>query len=565
VLLILDPAPATQPELQRSVDVIAHEIAHMWFGDLVTMKWWEGLWLKEAFATFMEMKATDAYKPQWQRWVDFGLSKTAAYDTDALASTRPIEFEVISPADAEGMYDILTYEKGAAVVRMLEQYLGDDQFQAGVRLYLERHSYGNTETTDLWDALEEATGQPVRALADTWIFQGGFPLVTASLAEGGRSLRLQQEHFRYTPGGTGSWHVPVLCDVVRGATRTPVRVLLDGPETIVDLGEPADAVVVNAGGHGFYRVRYAGDSRSALTARAQDLLTPIERYNLVDDAYAALLAGQATAADVLQLCRELADDDDLSVWQRIAGALGGLSRLLDGDDLGRFEAAVRNLAGPALDVAGWEVAEGESDRQRELRAALFTLLGTVGNDAKVVDRAAQLLDAGPGVDPALAAAAVTISAAHGDAARFEQYVERSETAPTPGEARRYIYALADFRDDALLDAALERARTGAIKTQDGPFVVARAIANRRQAARAWGYLAQHWDELCAKFPTNTISRMLSTIATVNDPALAASIEGFLVEHPVPQGAKTVEQYREKLRVNVALAERERAELARAVG
>ncbi|MCL4146285.1 UNVERIFIED_CONTAM: hypothetical protein GTU68_059266, partial [Idotea baltica] len=188
VLLLIDPDSATQPELQRAADVINHELAHMWFGDLVTMKWWNGLWLNEAFATFMEMRCTDAFRPSWHRWTDFGLSRTAAFDTDSLASTRPIEYEVVSPADADGMFDILTYEKGAAVVRMLEQYLGEDRFRAGIRRYMVKHQFGNAETTDLWDALEEETGEPVRRIMDSWIFQGGYPLVTLSAGRSGLSL-----------------------------------------------------------------------------------------------------------------------------------------------------------------------------------------------------------------------------------------------------------------------------------------------------------------------------------------------------------------------------------------
>ena len=173
--LLVDPATATQAELQAVVDVIAHEIAHMWFGDLVTMKWWNGIWLNEAFATFMEMTCTDAFRPEWRRWVDFGLSRSAAFDTDALAATRPIEYPVVSPADADGMFDVLTYEKGASVVRMLEQYLGAERFQAGIRRYMARHQYGNTETSDLWDALEAETGEPVRRIAESLDLPGRLP------------------------------------------------------------------------------------------------------------------------------------------------------------------------------------------------------------------------------------------------------------------------------------------------------------------------------------------------------------------------------------------------------
>ncbi len=560
VLLLIDPDAATQPELQRAADVIAHEIAHMWFGDLVTMQWWEGLWLKEAFATFMEMKATDAYRPDWQRWVAFGLSKTAAYDTDALLSTRAIEYEVVSPADAEGMYDILTYEKGAAVVRMLEQYLGEEEFRAGVRLYLERHSYGNTRTTDLWDALEEASGQPVRSVMDSWIFQGGFPLVSGELRDG--HLTVRQQHFRYTGAGPHTFGVPVIVDAVAGGTRTAHRLLLDSDTATLAL-EGADAVVLNAGGHGFYRSRYAPAGRAALTAAAQELLAPIERYNLIDDAYAAMLAGQVPAADVLALCRELADDDDLSVWQRISGALAGLSRLLDGEDLERFRAVVRSLALPALDIVGWEAASGESDRQRELRATLFTLAGTTGNDPGVAARAAAL-HGSDGADPSLAAAAVTVLAHVGGADRWNEFRRRVSEAATPQAVRRYTFALADFDDAALTRATLQLCLDGEIKSQDSPFVVARTIASKAAADQAWRFVADHWDELNEKFPTNTISRMLGTITTITDAELAAEVDAFLDAHPVPQGAKTVAQNREKMHVMVALAQREAGALAGAL-
>ncbi len=209
--LLVDPATATQAELQAVVDVIAHEIAHMWFGDLVTMKWWNGIWLNEAFATFMEMTCTDAFRPEWQRWVDFGLSRSAAFDTDALAATRPIEYPVVSPADADGMFDVLTYEKGASVVRMLEQYLGADRFRAGIRRYMARHQYGNTETTDLWDAIEAETGEPVRRIAESWIFQGGFPEVSVERGATAPSCGSRSAGSPTAPPTTAArWAVPLV-------------------------------------------------------------------------------------------------------------------------------------------------------------------------------------------------------------------------------------------------------------------------------------------------------------------------------------------------------------------
>ena len=169
--LLVDEAAATHAELERVADVVAHENAHMWFGDLVTMSWWNGLWLNEAFATFLEMVAVDAWKPEWRRWTTFGVSRSAALWVDGLHSTRPIEFAVAAPKDADAMFDVLTYEKGASVLRMMEQYLGADVFRAGVRLYLERHKFGSTETGDLWSALGEASEQPIPAIMDGWVFR----------------------------------------------------------------------------------------------------------------------------------------------------------------------------------------------------------------------------------------------------------------------------------------------------------------------------------------------------------------------------------------------------------
>ena len=204
ILLLVDPDSATQPELQNVADVINHELAHMWFGDLVTMGWWNGIWLNEAFATFMEMKCTDAYRPEWQRWTSFGISRSAAFDIDSLVATRPIEFPVVSPADAEAMFDLLTYEKGAGVVRMLEQWLGEEPFRDGIRHYLTTHAYGNTETHDLWSALEHVSDQPITAAMESWIFQGGYPVIQIE-PDG-----LCQRRFTYEQAESDSlWHVPV--------------------------------------------------------------------------------------------------------------------------------------------------------------------------------------------------------------------------------------------------------------------------------------------------------------------------------------------------------------------
>ena len=418
------------------VDVIAHELAHMWFGDLVTMRWWNGIWLNEAFATFMEMVTTDAFRPDWERWTGFGVSRSEALDTDALHSTRPIEFEVTSPEDAEGMFDVLTYEKGAAVVRMLEQYLGEDRFREGIRRYLGAHQYANTETTDLWDAIEEATGEPTRRIMDSWIFQGGYPLIGADPRRG-------------PPGpDPGALHLPARRDAGpmgrprprglghrRRRDRAAERVLLDGDRTEIDLGGPVDWALVNQGGSGFYRVAYSSELRTALADRAGAVLEPIERYQFLDDLSAATLAGRVPAPDLLDVVLRFEDETDLSVWQRLVGALHGLRRLVDGEAKARLTERAATLLAPAYDRLGPLPVEGESDRDAELRAVLFAALGTVAEDPDARARAAELhrayLKNRPSVDPALAAAAAGILADVGEAADYDAFLDRFKNGRRP--------------------------------------------------------------------------------------------------------------------------------------
>ncbi|MGH9133268.1 MAG: M1 family metallopeptidase, partial [Ilumatobacteraceae bacterium] len=307
-VLLVDQATATQHEQEVIADVVAHELAHMWFGDLVTMDWWNGIWLNEAFATFMEIAACDAYRPDWERWTSFGLERSVAFETDSLASTRSVEYEVRSPADCEGMFDVLTYQKGGALLRMLEQYLGAERFREGVNHYLRTHAYANTDTGDLWDAIEHTSGEPVRRLMDSWIWQPGFPLITAVLD--GDQLVLRQSPFSFDAESSAPtlWVVPIR---VQHGDRVDT-VLLDGAETRLTLADPSATVVVNAGGHGFFRVAYDDALRSRLTGDALRALDTLERYNLVDDAWNAVIAGRLAAPDLLTFLEGFGDECDLA-------------------------------------------------------------------------------------------------------------------------------------------------------------------------------------------------------------------------------------------------------------
>jgi puromycin-sensitive aminopeptidase len=563
--LLVDPASATQGDLQNVADTVAHEIAHMWFGDLVTMRWWNGVWLNEAFATFMELLCVDAFRPDWRPWELFARARSVALEVDALASTRSIEYPVRSPDDASGMFDILTYQKGASVLRMLEQYLGTDRFREGIRRYLNRHRYGNAETSDLWDAIEEATGEPVRRIMDSWIWQGGFPLVSVSTRDG--ELDLSQHRFRSDGVEDDAvWEVPLL--VRHGAgLGAPVEPVLVGPDGVTLAHSPGTAEVVNAGGHGFVRVRYAEDLLERL-ADALEALPAIERYQLVDDLWASTVAGMTSAAEYCRFARAFDSETDLPVWQALLAGLGWCERLVEGPARERFRGFVRELVRPALDRVGWDVQEGDTDLTKSLRGALFGGLGLLAADPEAIALAREIergSRSGDGADPSLAAAAISILAATGGIDEFEAFLTAKDQMPTPQRQLRYLYALSEFRDPSLLERALTLALTDRVRPQDAPSLLARALANRDGGPLAWGYIREHWREIEGRLAPSAVIYVAYGLRMLTEPETVEDVQSFFSATGIPQSALQLRQILEWQRVNAAFAARARPELAETFG
>ena len=559
ILLLVDPETATQPELQNVTDVINHELAHMWFGDLVTMGWWNGIWLNEAFATFMEMKATDDFRPAWQRWTSFGISRSAAFDIDSLEATRPIEFEVVSPADAEGMFDLLTYEKGAAVVRMLEQWLGEATFRDGIRHYLQTHLYSNTETHDLWNALEHVAGRPVTAAMETWIFQGGYPLIEID------ETHAHQRRFTYTGDGEpAKWSVPLQ---IRGDDDSVTVIELH--DDSVELAATSDHFEsFNHAGFGFYRVKLPSDRLAALGEQGVDHFEAVERFGLIDDAWSLTLANETSVADFLALVNGYRDENDVSVWQRLVGGLGFINHVAAETDRAALGEFVGALIAPPLARLGDAPASNESDRTGQLRGALFAASGTLtpeGSDQRVeaIARARDVLSQ-KDPDPELRSAAVKIVAANGTADDFATFRNGFENAGDPQAEMRNLYALPGFPGAEQVAEVTGMALDGSIRTQNAPFVLAQAMMNRRHGASTWQAVSSAWGDVNERFPANTIVRMLTGVRWLTDPTTAASVATFFDGQALPQGQKQLDQHLERLAVNTAFGERVRAELSAAL-
>jgi puromycin-sensitive aminopeptidase len=557
--LLVDQRTSTHGELERVADVVAHENAHMWFGDLVTMSWWNGLWLNEAFATFMEMLAVDAWKPEWKRWETFSVSRAAAFSVDGLQSTRPIEFPVRAPKDAEAMFDVLTYEKGASVLRMLEQHIGPTVFRDGVRDYLHAHAYGNADTKDLWVSLGKVARQPVPELMDGWIFQPGHPLVTAELNDRSE-LVLTQQRFSYLPNPfPTTWHVPVqLRTVIKDAQETR-RLLLTDSQATLTLPPGTDYAVVNENGHGFYRVQYGPMLFKRLLDAGLDNLAAVERFNLVNDVWATTVAGMTPLENYLDLTGRLTQERDKNVWAMLIDSFGFLNRIIEPSDRPALEAFVRTRIGPAVRAVGWASQSGENDLTRQLRSELIGALGRLGNDPATQARAVELYTASrrdpAAVDPNLLPALVSILAFIGDAARYDEFIERFKTAKTPQEERRYLFSLASFKQTALLDRTLAKTLNGEIRTQDAPFIVSAVMGNVYGREQGWSFVKTNWDQMARRFPKQGLRRMCGGITGLCKPELEQDVRSFFTARKIDLGGKTLEQYLEQLRITVTFGER----------
>jgi puromycin-sensitive aminopeptidase len=461
------------------------------------------------------------------------------------------------------MFDTLTYVKGGAVLRMLEQWLGPERFRDGIRRYLGKHAYGNTEAHDLWDALEEETGEPVRRIMDAWIFQRGYPAISVGL-DGDRVRFSQRRFIPSRDDDETAWPVPLMVRQVSGDQERVDRILIEADGAELELLAPDSVVVANAGSASFVRVWYDDELRSRVVARAMDVLSPVERYGLVDDAWAAVVAGRSSAGSFLDLVQGFQDETDLRVWQAILGGLGWLDRFVEGEPRERLRAFVRDLVRPALARLGWEASKDESDLTRALRGQLVQSLAVLGADPETLAQCRELELGGEG-DPQLLHAAVEAVAAEGTAEDLDRYWERYRGATTPQEEERYLFATSRFPGEEQIDRLLAASISDEVRTQDAPYLLARSTTNRHQGPKVWRFIADRWDEMQDRFAASNIIGLVSGIRYLTDPKVVDEVDAFFRDHDIPQNHLMLQQGLERMRVAAKLRERVTPELLQRFG
>jgi puromycin-sensitive aminopeptidase len=451
------------------------------------------------------------------------------------------------------MYDVLTYEKGGSVLRMLEQYLGPETFRDGIRRYLKDHAYANTVTADLWDALEAVSGQPVASTMNTWILQGGHPVITVEDAT------ISQAPFSFTPRTADSaigleWLVPVRSRPLHG-TEVHRQLLGAEPQPLA----AAAPAIANAGGTGVYRTSY-GTSELAQIAQSLDALDELERSVLVNDTWALVLAGRRTISDLLALARGLGDEVEPATWSTLATALGFIYRAAEPADREAVSATVRALLQPRLAHLGWEPVPGESERTQTLRGTIIGTLGTFGEDHEVRAEALARFDTGV-VEGDLAGAVLSAVGYANRPGDYDEVLDRYRSAKDPQSEQRYRRALTQFQDVSLAERTFDLCFTE-FRLQDVPLVVLSLLANRTGGKAAWVKMADRWDDLMSKMPSKSASYLVTSVTTfIDDRAFAERVAAFHRAHPVESGQRSVDQDLERMLMGVAFAERVRPGLA----
>jgi aminopeptidase N len=561
--LLVDSKDASLGVRKRIAHVVAHEMAHQWFGDLVTMKWWDDIWLNEGFANWMESRPLASIRPDWDIAVDESLDNQAALNLDALKTTHAVHAAVETPAQIDEAFDSITYDKGAAVLRMVENYIGADTFRQGVNAYLKAHAYGNATSDDFWTAMAAASGKPVDRILPSFINQPGAPLLEVSMSciNNRGTLDFTQRRFFQDPAlapprPAERWQIPVCVKAASGSGGCDL--IADNKQTL-SLGNSCPSwAFVNAGAQGYYRTAYSPEMLRGLAPRIQEALSPSERVSLAGDEWAMVRANRHSAAEYLGLLSGFANEHTNGVLEGVSGRLEMIhSYLTTPDTQPRFERFVSALFSPLFQEIGFSSTQVDSDERRALRATLIQTLGVMGNDPSVVSKARDALDrtlrGGGPLDPTLARSIVAVSATHGDAALFDALLAASERSTSGDEKYRYLYALTEFRDPALIDRGLAYSLSGKLRSQDTATFYRQLLANDYARERTWAFIKAHWAELEPKvtiFGGDTT--ITSALGNFCDASSRDDVAAFFKQHPLPAASRTLAQTIERINNCIAL-------------
>ncbi len=540
--LLFDPEKSSTATRQRIYEVIAHETAHQWFGDLVTMAWWDNLWLNEGFASWMGTKCTAHFNPQWEVWLEkviprdptrrTGISKELEMEGDARSTTHPIQQPIADEAEANNAFDDITYRKGQAFLLMLEDFLGEDVFREGIRRYIAAHKYSNSTTADLWNALSEASGKPVGEIAAGWTQQPGFPIV--KVKRNGKNVALSQERFTiHFPNPPAlQWKIPLNFFVV--GDEAPQSRLMTGKTDDLTGIPPDRALKLNTEGRGNYRVQYDQASWTLLLASLPKLSVP-DRVNLLGDTWALVQANRISVRPYFGLIEKLSSTPELAEREQIINTFDYINRLLVGEAAREnFQAYARAVLRPSFDQLGWEPRAQENPRAALLRASLIQILGDL-DDAEIVtgsrERFQKYVVDPASLAPDLRAPIFWVVGHYADESTWNALHELGLRTTSIEEKQNYYDALAAARDPALIAKTLEISLTNELTTSRAVFLVGKVARYSDHPELAWQFAKANMKALLAKTDALGASGYVPGLFNFfSDPSRAAELKAYAKEN-----------------------------------
>jgi aminopeptidase N len=563
--LFADPQRASLGTRKTVASVVSHEVAHQWFGNLVTMKWWDDIWLNEGFATWMATKPLAAWHPEWQVDLDEVEERQTAVSTDALRSTRPIRTKVETPDEINEVFDRIAYEKTASVLRTIENYVGPEVFRKGVGAYLRKYSFANATGEDFWTEVARTTGKPVDRIMKPFIEQAGVPVVKidAQCQGSATNVALHQDRF-VTLGGpplsvSPLWAIPV-CFKTPG---TPQCNLLERRDERASLPACSMNVFGNANGRGYYFSEYPPEKVPAIAQTARTSLTPTERLTLLGDEWWMSRAGRHDVGVYFDIASLHASDETPSVIEQIARSLGTAhDAIVQPSDAPRFEEWVRRRFGPELMTLGLPGSASDSDDRQSRRATLLALVGVTGNSPDVQrqtrDLALKYVADPMSVPPTLGSTVLTVAAYGGDAMLYDLYMAQlPKLTGKPEEYYRFFNALPSFRDPALVQRTLRFAISTDVRTQDTASLIGGLISRTSSQDAAWAFVKENWETLTRTLGIfQGIPRIAGAVGAFCSREKRAEVEQFFKEHPVPAAERTLRQAFERIDSCVAVRDRQ---------
>ena len=562
-ILLYDPKTSSTRTKQYIAEVISHEIAHQWFGNLVTMKWWNDLWLNESFATFMATKIVNKFYPEWDLWDQFlGDAMLNAMSLDALKNSHPINVDVKHPAQIREIFDAISYDKGGNVLRMLENYVGIENFRKGLKYYLTQHKYSNAEGQDLWKSIGKVAHKPVDAMMKTWIDQVGYPVV--DVKRNNSKVSLTQRRF-LSDGSKSSknrWSIPI--HIEEGNHESSI--LMKSQKSVVSLKNIDSNFIVNSGRYGFYRVQYDANSLAQLELLIDEkILNHVDRWSLQNDLFSQCVSGTKQIQEYLDFTTSYHDEDNYITLQNLAQNLYHLYKLTRKE---KFSDEIRTYTaqflGTIFDRLGWDSQKNEKHTNALLRSFVITALGKLG-DKEILNEAKKRFNKFLKNKNSLAAdlqePVFVLVAWQGNEKTYNKLLSLYKKSTLQEEKIRFLMAMCNFKQKNLLLKTLALSLTPEVRSQNIRVPIMGVSANIYGSDILWPWLKNNWKKLVGRFGVGNplANRIVASIGSVIDDKQEKDVRKFFKRMPLPGTERVIEQTLERVRIRSKFLRSIRAE------